>query len=150
MIQYPPNTKGVAETRTQSDRQADNLEGFSQELDGIIDAKHEKTKRYEKFHVEWTELQKQLQQKAKELRVKYADLVEQVRSIHHKYTRDRIKKDDYTLARKALTDQMDGTFEDLGKIVITLGTMYAESRAVAQAANPTGGFNYGKLDVVCI
>lgn len=148
MIQYPPNTKGVAQALTWRNPQAENLEGFSKELDNIVDAKHKKTKRYEEFHVEWTDLQNQLLKKAGEMRAKYADLVEQVRDIHHKYTRDRIKKIDYTSARGALTDQMEDVFKGLEKVVLTLGTMYAESRAVAQGAHPTGDYDYGKLDVV--
>lgn len=129
---------------------AQGIQGFSSELETILVAKYEKTKRYEEFHVEWTDLQTKLLKITKELRAEYSGLIEQVESLHHKHIRHRITKQDYTSARQPLTDQMDVLFERLGKFVFTLGTMYAVSRAVAQGANPTGDFNFGKLDIVCI
>lgn len=130
--------------------QAQGIHGFSPELEDIVIAKYEKTKRYEEFHVEWTDLQTKLIELSKELRAEYDGLIEQIESVHHKHIRHRITKTEYTSARQPLTDQMDILFERLGKVVFTLGTMYAVSRAVAQGANPTGDSDFGKLKIVCI
>lgn len=147
---WPVEKMRIPEVRPRNGPQDEDSQGFSRELEDIIAAKQEQTKRYKAFHVEWTDLQTKLQKKAEELRAEYADLVEQVYSTHHKYIRNRMKKDDYNAARKTLADQMDEVFEKLGNIAFTMGTMYAVSRAVAQGANPTGDFDYGKLDIVCI
>lgn len=146
--QYPSSAMRIPEAPTTSDPQIEGLHGFSKELESILDAKREQNKRYEEFHIEWIDLQKKLHKKSDELRAQYADLIEQVHNLHHKLTRDHIKIDDYTSARESLDDQMDEVFENLGKVVVTLGMMYAESRAVAQGANPS---DYsGKLDAVSI
>lgn len=130
--------------------QAQGIQGFASELEVILLAKYEKTKRYGEFHGEWTDLEAKLLKVAKELCAEYAGLIEQVESAHHKHIRHRLTKTEYTAARLPLTDQMDILFERLGKFVFTLGTMYAVSRAVAQGANPTGDFDFGKLKIVCI
>ncbi|KAJ4389948.1 hypothetical protein N0V93_007421 [Gnomoniopsis smithogilvyi] len=143
---YPAEKMRIPEVRPRSGSQAEGPQGLSRELEDIIAAKQEQTKRYKEFHLEWTDLQSKLQKKSEELRAEYADLVEEVHSTHHKFIRSRMKKDDYNSARKNLAHQMDDVFETLGKIALTMGIMYAESRAVAQGANPTGDFGYGKLD----
>ncbi|KAJ4425137.1 hypothetical protein N0V82_000192 [Gnomoniopsis sp. IMI 355080] len=135
------------EIRPKGVPRVEGSQGFFPELEGIIAAKQEQTKHYKEFYVEWTDLQTKLHEKSEDLRTKYASLVEQVRGCHHKFVNHRMNKRDYNSARKTLADQMDDIFEKLGKIAITMGTMYAESRAVAQGANPTGDFDYGKLDI---
>lgn len=130
--------------------QSQGIQGFNRELEAIIVAKHEKTMRYKEFHEEWTDLQTKLLKVSKELRAEYDGLIEQIESVHHKHVRHRITKQEYTSARLPLTDQVDILFERLGKLVFTLGTMYAVSRAVAQGACPTGDFDFGKLKIVCI
>lgn len=129
---------------------AQGIEGFSSELETIIVAKYEKTKRYEEFHVEWTDLQTKLLKITKDLRAEYSSLIDQVESLHHKHIRHRITYLEYTSARQPLIDQVDVLFDRLGRFVFTLGTMYAVSRAVAQGVNPTVDFDSGKLNIVCI
>lgn len=147
-IEFPPHVEGVVETRNCSAAKPETVQGLEPELDAMMAAHALKTRRYEEFHVEWRGLQIQLTKKAEVLRAEYVRLVEAVERLHHLFIRNRITKDEYKPARRVLVQQMDAIFATLGKVVHTLGAMYAEARAVAQAISPPGGFNYGKLDVV--
>lgn len=150
MIKFPPDVKGVVETRnrSKSKSKSEDLKGFQPELDAMEEVRSLKTSRYEEFHIEWTDLQTQLKKKGDDLGAEYFRLVEDISCLHHDYIRDRINKDDYKVARKSLVEDMDCAFANIGMVVCTLGTMFSVARAVAQGVLSPGGFDHGKLDFV--
>lgn len=152
--QFPPNTKGVVATRRwttgRPQPSSDNLTGMQPELDAMVGVHALQTRRYEAFHVEWAELQRQLRTKAQDLRAEYARVYEDVGRLHHLYIRNRMEMAEYKPLREALVQQLDGTFATVGMVANTTGALYAVGRAVAQGVSRPGGFVYGKLDVVCI
>lgn len=149
--QFPPNTKGVVETRRWTQAQPPEvLQGMQPELDAMVGAHALKIRRYEAFHIEWNEMQIQLRKKACELRAEYAKLYEDVGRLHHLFIRNRIGLPEYKPVREALIQQLDCTFRTMGMVANTTGALFAVGRAVAQGVFPPGGSARGKLDVVCI
>lgn len=148
---YPPIQKGIVEARQKSDQMVfDGLEGFDDELDYIIQTKRQNTNHFEVWHKERSELEMALIAVAQELRKDYADQVESVYQAHHARRHNRISAPRYASVKQHHVDEMEKLLRIISKVAETMGVLYAERGAIAQAVVPRHGDMYGRLDFVRI